>query len=65
VIINKHGLKGAIHSYMVALGLYESAKILKFNNDAGDHPGAYIQFKFKDGKTMETWHYIKDLIEKK
>lgn len=68
--IQKHeDLDSAIHYYLIGLGQYEYAKILKFTNDSSggykDVPGVYLEFKFKDGKKLRSWYYVKDVVKMK
>jgi len=69
VIQKPDDLDSAIHYYLIGLGQYEYAKILKFNNDASGGyksvPGVYLEFKFKDGKKIRSWYYLKDVVKMK
>ena len=70
VIQKAEDLDSAIHYYLIGLGSYEYAKILKFNDDAGGglkkpQPGVYLEFKFRDGKKLHSWYYLKDVVKMK
>lgn len=69
VIKRAEDLDSAIHYYLIGLGQYEYAKVLNFNDDAGGgkipEPGVYLEFKFKDGKKITSWYYLKDVVKMK
>lgn len=69
VIQKAEDLDSAIHYYLIGLGQYEYAKVLSFNDDASGgkkpEPGVHLEFKFKDGKKLTSWYYLKDVVKMK